>query len=301
MLEQTEGASFVFEPDNHFMFPYAFKAKRGLTGGYYPQPEGRGDASLYENLWLNAFALSRTGFSLSERARRKAARSMLRAAGERNIWRSFNSPKSLSPRLRLAEALAVPERPIEPTPHVLVKSVYVPNAAEWVADLVGAQVLIVLRDLRDTVSSWVQLGWLGTSGEDELAASDPALQDELRRRFRVPPVSSISSPIGQVTWLLGLFTLCLEEAARRHPEWQVARHEDVVRNLPDSLRDLSAALGLHWTDRAESAVAASRQAGHGFETRRLPEQVRDVWKSRLSAGQAAEVDAVLGMFPPGAG
>lgn len=299
MLQNAEGATLVFEPDNHQMFPFAFKAKRSLPGGYYPFPRPGSDARLYEELWRNAFGERGASYSALERVRRKIAHRLLRSAGEERIRGVLSSSASMSVGLELANAFAVPERPPRQTRDLLVKSVYTPLAIEWITELVEPKVVIMLRGLRNTVSSWVELGWIGAAGEDELAASDPGLQEDLRSRFNVPPLRSAAPPIARMTWLLGLYTLSLEEAARRHPEWQVVQHEEISSRLPDSLQEIAAKLGLQWTKRADQAIAAAMRPGRGFEIARLPDTLRDAWKKRLTPEQIAEVDGVLATFPRG--
>jgi hypothetical protein len=299
MLASTEGTTLLFEPDNHQMYPFAFKAKRALRGGYYPLPAPSADTSTYEELWRNAFGAGGSSFSATESVRRAVAHRLLRSGRDERIRRAFTSAERIAGRLRLAEALAIPERPQQLSGDLLVKSVYAPLALEWVADLVDAKVVIVLRDLRNIVSSWAELGWLASPEEDELAASDPEVHEAMRLQFGVPPLASTTSPIGRLTWLLGLYTLALEGAARRHPDWHVVRHEEIASHLPHSLQALAGELGLRWTEKAETAIAAATRPGRGFEIGRLPETLRDAWRKRLTQEQIAEVDAVLATFPLG--
>jgi Sulfotransferase family len=297
MLAHADEATLVFEPDNHQMYPYAFKAKRNLRGGYYPIATAECDLHLYERLWRDAFGDSGTSYTRSERARRAVAQRLLRWRRDEQVVEAFTSTKRVTRRLRVAEALAVPERPLRECRNLLVKSVYTPLAVEWVAGLVDAQVVIVFRDLRNIVSSWSELGWIVPRGEDELLASDPEVQESLRLRLGVPPVSIADSPIGRLTWLLALYTTALEDAVRRNPQWVVVRHEEAVSDLPHSLQALAGALGLRWTERAARATASAAKPGRGFEISRMPDTLRDAWTRRLTEAQSAEVDDVLARFP----
>ena len=296
MLARTEGTTLVFEPDNHQMFPFAVKAKRNLLGGYYPLPAAGSDLHLYERLWREAFGDRGTSFTRTERARRSIAHRLLRWRRDAHVLQAFTTGKATW-RLRLAETLAVPERPESECSNIVVKSVYTPLAVEWIAELVGARVLVVLRDLRNVVSSWNELGWIVPVGQDELAASGPELHERIRREFAVPPVSTATSAIGRLTWLLALYTTVLEDAARRNPAWSVVRHEEAVSNLPHSLEAVARALGLQWSPQADQAIAAAARPGRGFETKRDPGTLRNAWAERLTEAQATEIDAILAGFP----
>jgi hypothetical protein len=220
MLANAEGASLVFESDNHQMFPYAFKAKRGLPGGYYPLPGLSSDTRLYEELWRNAFGACGAGTPSS------------RGLGDALPVACFSRPASSGFKLysaRLRESRSAS----------------------------GLQA----RSRRNTVSSWVELGWVRTALQDELAASDPGLQERLRRRF-----DSLRAEVGRIT--------------------------DSATHVVAGLADQAAVEGPRRT-----AIVAATRAGRGFEIGRLPDQVRDAWK-RLTRQQMAEVDAVLASFPP---
>jgi hypothetical protein len=296
ILAQTENAVLVREPDNHLSIPFALRAKRPLPGGYYTALSAAQEAPVYESLWRQAFGECGSSHTRVERIRRRLAGRLFESAGEEAISMFFRSG-GFATRLRAAEVLAVPERPERQSDAVIVKSVYSALAVEWIAARFEAQVLIVLRDLLNLVSSWVALDWLGPPGVDELAGSDPALQRTLGRLHGVPPLPADGSPVARLAWFLALLTLSLEATAQAHPEWHVVLHEDLCARPADHFRALAARLGLSWSAATEAVLAATDRPGSGFAIERVASSLPDAWRSRLTRGQVAEIAAVLAPFP----
>jgi Sulfotransferase family len=290
MLAQAEDAVLVMEPDNQFTVPFALRAKRGLPGGFYTALAPADQAPAYEALWRQAFGERGTGYSRVERLRRAAAQRVFDRAGEEAARESFTRARGVSPWLRAAERLAVPERPAALAEATVAKSVYATQAVEWLAARLDVQVVVVLRDLRNLLSSWVALGWVEA---DELAASDPAL---LARRRGVPPVPAGGSRLARLTWLLALLARALDETARAHPEWHVARHEEVAARPAERFRELAGGLGLRWGAAADEALAASDRPGSGYAIEREASSLPEVWRTRLDDDQVEEITSVLAAF-----
>jgi hypothetical protein len=297
MLQATADASLVLEPDNHHNLPFAVRAKRGLRGGCYPALSPADEARSYEALWLQALGCRGTGFTLIERLRRAAARRLFTSVDVQAVRKSFAAGGSAPLALRAAEALAVPERPYHLAPNLILKSVYSALAVEWIAARTQARVVIVSRDIRNVVSSWLEMGWLRPDAEEELAVSDAAAQELLRLEHAVPAAPADGSRLRRLSWFLALLTLALEDSARRHPEWQTVRHEELCVHPDEGFRVLAANLGLTWTEGAGSALAAVNRPGRGYEVTRVARDLPEAWRSRLSPEQVAEVEAGLEGFP----
>lgn len=298
MLARTQDTELVFEPDNHRMFPFAFKGKVGLPGGYYPRLSGEEVASHYERLWSEAFGGAGTTYDEVERARRKLAHRLLRRGDQAGIRRAFTAVGLPAARLRVAGALAVPERPSKATRHVVVKSVYAALSLEWIQRRTGARVVILSRDVRRVVASWLRLGWLGDASSDDLAALGHGVRGYLAGRHNVAVPDSANSPLARTTWLMMALTRELEDAAHRNG-WFLVHHEELASGLPQSLRTVAEQLDLHWSGAAEEALERSRTAGEGFELARTPDQLEQAWKRPLTAGDAEVVESVVSLFGPG--
>jgi hypothetical protein len=294
MLARTEDAVLVHEPDNHFTVPFAVRAKRPLRGGFYTSLAPGDRAPAYEELWREAFGERGSRYTHAEHLRRSVSRRLFEHAGEDSARHAFTRSQYIPPTLQAAERLAVPDRPPASASAIVVKSVYAALAAEWIATRVGAQVVVVLRDLRNLLSSWIALGW---ADADEYAACDPPLLESLARRHGAPPPPGGGSRLARLAWLLALLDLTLETAARAHPEWHVVRHEDLAAHPVDRFHELATRLELRWGAGADAALAAADRPGSGYALERLASTLPDVWRTRLTAEQAAVIAAVLGAFP----
>jgi hypothetical protein len=283
LLGATTDASYFEEPDNHFTYPFAFRAKRGLAGRFYPALEPAQEASDYERLWSAAFRLDETwrqaGRALPARMRRSLARAAWSSIGTQQIRGALLHPDRAGLALRVAQALAVPERPRPDSRHLIVKSVLCPLSLEWIATRFPLQVVVVLRDVRNVLSSWIQLEWV---------------------RYGIPAPARGASPVVRGTWLLGMLTLTLEDAARRHPDWHVVRHEELCRSPHAAFRQLAATIGLEWTVDTDDLLDELNRMGRGMQRVRVASELPEVWRSRLGPEQAREIAATLERFPLGA-
>ncbi len=301
VLGRTKGAVYLEEPDNHLRFPFALRAKRWVPGGHYPALAADDEASDYEMLWQNAFAMDEgrnaAEFSRRERAQRLVAFRLLRSARKEQIWRALSQPDRVAPRLRAAQALAIPERPPASAEHLVVKSVYAPLTVEWIAARFPTMVVIVLRDLLNVLSSWVELDWLGRPGDDILDTFDPLVQEQLAADFGLSLPEAGGSPLSHAAWLLGLLTYALKDAADRHPDWHVVAHEDLCRSPSDRFRELAGKLGLSWSVAEDRLLEEMNGSGRGSETFRVASGLPQIWRSRLDPNQVREIAAVLEAFP----
>lgn len=296
MLARAQNTAFVGEPDNPFEAPFALRERRRLPGALYTALGAHQDAPLYERLWREAFGESGTSCTRAEEVRDRLAQRLVRSARSA-VMRSFMRPASVDPRLRLAEVLAVATRPSAQAENLIVKSVHAALSAEWVAARLDVQVVVVLRDLLNVLSSWVDFDWLGSPEANELAWSDPPLLEQLALRYGLPPLTAGGSALARLTWLLGLLTMSLERTARAHPEWHVVRHEELCEQPPEGFRTLAARVGLKWSPEADAAVAATDAPGSGYAIQRVWSSLPQVWSSRLAPPQVTEIAAVLGAFP----
>lgn len=306
ILGSTEFAGVLLEPDDHTLYAFAARAKRGLPGGWHtPVLSPDDEAPDYDVLWQEAFGCRGTRFTRVERLRRAAARRLLLSAGHEAILKGLSGVGGVTPTLRAAEGLAVPERPPYLPRDLIVKSVQSALSVEWIAQRTQARVVIVIRDVRNVVSSWVEVGWIGAADRTvqdlwdrpELTLSDAQVREALRVKFGVPPAPKSGSPLERLTWLLALLTLALQNAARANPDWEVVRHEEPCADPVASFRALANRLDLTWTERTSEALSDRNRPGQGFELNRVASELPTVWRSRLTTEQASKIDAVLEGFP----
>ena len=295
ILSAAAGADYVEEPDNHFRFAFAYTAKRRLGLGPYPRLDSRESspqAAAYERLWREAFEpvdLPRTRV-----AARSAANRLVRTAGSRRVARAL-AGEARGAMLRVAEAMAVPEQTVGEGRPLVVKSVFAPFSAEWIAARHDVATVVVLRDPLSVVSSWLALGWLDPAGPEPLAAVPDALAEELGERFGAP--CPPSSWLARTAWLIGVLTCALEEAVRRNPSWTRVVHEELYIAPHDTFPSIASAAGLAWSAAGDSALDRANRPGKGYETTRATRDLRDSWRRRLDDTQVEEIVAALQGLP----
>jgi hypothetical protein len=294
VLCAAAGATYVEEPDNHFRFGFAFRAKRALARGAYPQVDAGADLGdeEFDSLWGHAFAPAEIG-SLRMLARGSANRLVTLARPPRVAEALAGSPPD--GRLRLAERLAVPQQADDGSRSVLVKSVYAPLCAEWVSSRHAARTVVVLRRPLDVVASWVALGWLGSGWPDPLTSVPLPLVEELGTRFAAQPPPG--SRLGRAAWLIGVLQCALAESASRNPGWSRVEHEDLYTAPLERFPPLAAAVGLEWSEAGDRLIEEGSRPGTGYETRRAPAQLRNAWRTRLSDSDVRELESVFDRMP----
>lgn len=287
VLGSTTGAAYLGEPDNHEHSAFALRAKLGLPGRFYTELAVGDEAPAYAALWANAYGTRAD--SPAERVRRKLAERLLRRAADDDVRHSLERGRYTTAGLRLAAALAVPERP--PAGDCLVvKSVYAQLALDWIADRFPVRVAVVLREPLNVLSSWKAMGWL-RPGTETLAELGPATVARLEERFGIDATATGS--IEQAATLIALLHTALVDAARRHPDWLVLVHEDLCAQPHDRFEQAAGALGLRWDASVDTLLDELNRPGTGYETARVASDLTDVWRSRLTP---EEEDAARQIF-----
>ena len=294
VLAQAAGARYLEEPDNHFRFAYAYKAKTDLGRCEYPllRPGERGDETRsLATLWQRAFcAAPADRLSL---VRRHTGDRLIQAAGPSRVSAALATGARDPLALAAARRLAVPHSIAPADGAVVVKTVYGPLAAEWVADVCALDsVLVVFRNPFNVVSSWLSLGWLDSAGREPVAALAPAARDELSARFGPPP----HSRVGRAAWLVGVMSCVLDDTARRLG-WQRVVHEELCADPVAAFQEVATRLGLGWSQRGDDLLAADNRAGSGYELTRVAVELPDAWRSRLGDEEVDEITRAVERLP----
>lgn len=283
MVGRADGAVFVHEPDGEHE-PFAIRAKRGYGRHIVLDPAT--ELPDYERLWAGAFA----GGDRTPSLRARVAERLFETASlqERSAARRG---EPVSARMRAALALAVAPGPVEGARHVVVKSVHTALSIEWVVQRFSPAVLVVERDPRNVMTSWMQLGMGGDKRENAVLA------EVARTRWGIEPPGDDASKLVQRTFVFGVLATALREAAARNPGWVVASHDDLCRDPEANFRSLLTRLGLEYGDAAHEYVVGSDRAGAGFRTQRVTRDQPDKWRELLTPDDAAAIETELARFP----
>ena len=281
-LGRTQGARYVHEPDgDHDAF--AFRARRGCA----PNPVLRpGDpAPDWERLWQGVFAGGHDATS----PRARAARYLYAKTPVADRWESWLGGRT-SARLQVVSELAVP-RDGTGAERVVAKSVRAAFAVEWIAARFAPQVVVVERNPLNVLSSWITLDFLNDSRQLQMLA------DHSSSTWGVPAPPAGAPRLVQQAFSVGVLMSALRDAARRHPEWHVVRHEDLCIDSERKYRALVEHLGLVWADSVTEFLADSDAEGEGYETKRPTSSQPDRWRELLDANAVATIQSTLAPFP----
>jgi hypothetical protein len=284
-LSHAPGAAWINEPDNEWPDAFALKAKLPL--GRFPILDERDSAPPeYVELWERAFAGFRPGGPLFAIADRLETREKTK----RDLWRALcdHANPRVAPWLRVLVSLARPPSRQDPSGAIVVKSVHVPLALEWVASRFQPRVLVVVRHPLNTIASWLEFGWGGCYLD-----THPRIQERFAARWGLPELPEARSLVQAVTWEVALFTCVLHASADQHPDWLAVSHESLCVDPIDGIRRVFADLGLTWTDDADAFVRSSDRPGTGYSTSRVAADQPDRWKRRLTPEQIRESWSLL--------
>jgi len=282
-LGRTEGSVYVHEPDGDHD-PFAFKARLGH--GIAPAlAAGDVDAD-YQRLFAGAFAGGRYAGTLRD----KAARRIYGSVPIEDRWQAWLGG-SVSPTLRLAAALAVP-RVAEPGEHnVIVKSVRSELAMEWLVAQFQPTVVLVERNPLNVLASWIELEYVRDPREAAAVAG------HAQQRWGVAPPAETEPRLVHQAFEYGVLACALRDAATRHDDWTIVRHEQLCTEPIAEFRALAEGLGLGWTDDASAFLTESDRDGSGYQTNRRAADQPDRWRERLDDDQVAIIRATLDRFP----
>lgn len=285
-------ARYLEEPDNHFRFGFAFRAKSALGQREYPRLEpGEAPAAArnYARLWVNALEKPCPGHPAGIRGR--IADGLVARAGPAKVSAAVAGGVT-GYGLDTARRLAVPLRPKAGEGPLIVKSVYAALSVEWIASRHDVEVVVTTRHPLNIVSSWHELGWLDEPFAEPLSTLDPAMLRSLSARFGAPPPPG-GSPVGRATWFVGVLGRALDDAVTRNPSWHRLVHEDLCRSPGEGFHRLAATLGLPWHAAGDRAIDDWNRPGEGYETHRVAAELADAWESRLSPRDVEDATAVL--------
>ena len=284
-MAHCRGAVYVHEPDGVHE-PFAFHARRADHLEHYSILHAGDRAPEYERLWDGVFAGGRRPGSIRDVVSRRAYR---RVTSEQKNRARAGGRAPLS--LMIADRFAVPRQADPAHGTVVAKSVNAALAAEWLFDRWHPRVLVVRRDVRNVLASWLAIGF-GGPRQPVLAG----MVDEARQRWGVTlPVSDDAHERAAVACTVMM--LALYEGVRDHDEWRVVDHEAACLDPVARLRDAAISIGLEWTSAAEEFVVESDRPGTGYSTQRVAGDLPDRWKSRLDDEHVALIERTLERVP----
>lgn len=284
VLARGAGVVSVPEPDNENWRSVARHAKSRV--GRFPLLVPGEDDGRYRDLWEWAISGARSS------RRDQVVRRILGPVLYRRLHDGRFDPAPL-----LGRSLDRDPRPADRRPgRVVVKSVHVQLALEWLVSVFDVDVLLVFRHPADVLASWIEVDLL--EGEDTANAPLES-REEVRRRYTdrwgvLPPGPD---RIERMCWRIGLLQAALEEAASHHPEWHRRTHELLCSDPAREFRQLYEELGLTWTPRTDKYLDSHNAPGTGFQIKRVASELPGSWRNRLNDRQLDVLRTTLARFP----
>lgn len=292
-IGRAAGTRYVNEPDNENIHPYAVRAKRGL--GRYPILHSGDRAPLdYERLWAVALAGAKQPGGVMGRVSYRLYNPVRWNAHPEGQWQLSRWQQM---RLAAATAIASPGRP-STFEHLVIKSVFVPFAVEWLLERWQGGVVLAVRDPLNTIASWWSLGWRDVLAHHPAFSSGstsvPLALAATLGNIRIPVLGGQPSPLQRLAWQFGLLHSGLLSSYRRHPDWVLARHDELCGDTVPEFKALFEQTGLPWSEEAEDFLIRSDRPGTGaFDTTRVARSEPTRWRERLTDEQVTEIRGVL--------
>jgi hypothetical protein len=290
-LASTANSGFVSEPDDASWVPFAIRALE--RRGQFPvlAADQRGSRSL-TRMWAAAF-----GSSVHRiRGQQRFSNALLRGTRDHDRLTMLAPGGRITPRLRLAGALAVPKHAAHGVEHRVVKSVLSPFMLEWIRARWDPTIVICFRHPLDVVASFIDVGLAPGTGRSLIERMSFESRAYASDVYGVPEPRDDRVAVC-VAWRVGLVMSVLDDARAAHPRFHVVDHEVVSADPVGQLRALADAIGLEWTSRTEDFVVASDRPGTRFEITRVAGERRSRWRERLPPDDAVAAAAMLARFP----
>lgn len=273
-IGHADNTQHLPEPDN-IDTEHAGRPAGYLGFGAYPMLEPGDTPPSLTALWDFVFS-----------GRIPAGRGLQLKAGRRFV----QLPRGIRDPLFKLATTATSRLPGGPA-HRVVKSIFIMFSLDWMLDRYHPQVVLIQRNPRNTVSSWMQLNIPSFD-----LATRPLIRERYLDRLGIAAPES-SEQLHVAAWTVGLLTTVIAEGAARHPEWPLYTHEDLCVEPRVKLREVCDRVGLTWGARADRYLEESNRPGEGLRPVRVTSEQPDRWKKRLTTDQVSEIDDVLSRFP----
>ena len=167
------------------------------------------------------------------------------------IWKELLSLRSPRDLLRMLRDTFAFIRGRVTRQRVLLKDPFALFSAPWFTEVLGCEVVIVLRHPAAFVSSLKRLDW-SFDFADLLA--QPALMHDYLEPFQANMEKAPTDLIDQASLLWRINAHVVKQFKANYPQFHILQHEQLSREPIESFRKLYSALGLPFTSRVEKGI-----------------------------------------------
>lgn len=186
-------------------------------------------------------------------------------------------------------------------PRALLKDPIALFSAEWLADRFDMDVVVMVRHPGAFAWSYQRIGEPNRFAD---LLQQKALMEGPLEPFviEVERAATSSDPIYQAAILWRILHATVARYKSRHPDWVVARHEDVSRHPLETFPGIFRPLGLPFTEKTRQFIELTTNGHNPVEApdgklhhiKRDSRENVDIWKRRLSSKDIARVRSLTG-------
>jgi hypothetical protein len=212
-----------------------------------------------------------------------------------HLWDEIRSLRSRRDVLRMGRDFYIFYNGLMRGQRVLLKDPFAVFSTPWFARRLGCRVVITVRHPAAFASSLKRLNW--PFDFQDLLNQPLLMRDHLEPYREAMQSVKAEDVIGQAALLWKLIYSSVHTIRSLHPDFLVARHEDLSRDPISGYRALYEALDLEFTSRVEKTILNSSSSENPRElSRKKVHAVKldsranvDNWKKRLTAEEIERV------------
>lgn len=146
----------------------------------------------------------------------------------------------------------------------LIDDPYAILSSAWFAERLGCQVVACIRHPASLVGSWQRLGWAVSLNE---LLDQPLLMRDLLGPYsdEMQALAGSTDSIATTALLWRITYATLRDLAERHRRVRLWKYEDLATDPVERFRELYAACGLTWSERAQQRVTSATMGRGGSD------------------------------------
>ncbi len=176
----------------------------------------------------------------------------------------------------------------------LVKSVHSIFSIPFLIKKLSINPILFFRHPASCISSYIKLKM---PDANRSLVNDEKLRKDFLENYmgKINDMNTIYEKMGVQ---IGIMHLIMRSFIEKY-KLKFIYYEDIISDPIPRFEELYNGLHLEWNDRVEKRIMLSNKEGKGYETNRISNEMKDVWKKRLSSLQIDEIQRGYSILSPG--
>lgn len=176
----------------------------------------------------------------------------------------------------------------------LVKSVHCILALEYLLKKFNVTPIIILRHPASIISSYIDMNNI------DMDVGLYRRMDFMQWLFGkgIPDHTNLKTPESLAGYQVALFYKAINNIAETIKSLHLVFYENMLEKTIEKIKDLYDSLDLQYTEEVGKFIQQQNKKGEGYETSRIAEKQKDIWKERLSDSQINEIIKGYRLFEP---